>query len=341
MLVHCLIASGTSPGYIIGAGFGNEEISAQVGEDEWFVIEADEYGEMFLGLRPMILIITNVEHDHHDYYHTEHSYWKAFSRVFNNTMNAGGRTFLCIDDPNTTRFALHSGMINGDYASAPRVNTYGFSDGADNTIQIPTGSSRSYLLESNKHLSTHFTVGIPGRHNAMNAAATILASRAMYEDIEHDFIPALSSFKGSARRMQLIPTKTGVPLYDDYGHHPSEISATLQALRELHPRAKILAIWEPHQFTRLEALWEGYGVAFRDAVAVIATEVFSTREDPVADFDYTRLKQLIGKTKTLASGVNIRELPTILAQYQGEFDVVVAFGPANGSAICKFVSDSL
>jgi UDP-N-acetylmuramate--alanine ligase len=244
MIAHILRQTGRDPSYIVGGVLRSSGTNAGVGAGAAFVIEADEYDHMFLGLKPEIAVITNVEWDHPDFFPTPDALTDAFRR-FVALLPPDGTLIACVDDPGALALT----------AAAPcRVIPYG----------LPPES---------------VTLRIPGRHNRRNAHAAILAAGTQGVGLA-EAAAALASFEGAGRRFDVRADVGGVAVIDDYAHHPTAIRATLQAARERYPERALWAVWQPHTYSRTRALWDDYLRAFDAADHVIVTDIYAAREQP-------------------------------------------------------------
>ncbi|MEE4195565.1 MAG: UDP-N-acetylmuramate--L-alanine ligase [Anaerolineae bacterium] len=270
MLAWTLDALHKDPSYIIGSVAKNLGTNAHAGKGAYFVIEADEYDYMFHGLRPTVAIVTNMQHDHPDCFHTMNIYRQAFID-FTNQIVPGGHLILCADDVEAA--GLHK-TIRPDI----HVHSYGFSKGAD--YQITSGPASNTFDFDITHLGEKFTslhLEIAGQHNALNATAVLATVHQLGLNIDQS-TDALAHFQGSERRFDVLGTFNGVTLIDDYAHHPTEIKATLSAARQSFPEARIWVVWQPHTFSRTITLLEQFISAFHDADIVLITDVYAARE---------------------------------------------------------------
>ena len=272
MIVHILIRAGLAPGYIIGADLpdlGN----AAAGTSPYFVIEADEYDHMFLGLTPTVAVITNVEWDHPDFYPTPASFRRAFMQFVDN-VDRRGLIITCRDDEGAELLRAHG------FSRGPEWITYGLDAEADlqatELEAIPGGGYQTELVQWGLHAGT-LRLEVPGQHNVRNALAAIAA--AVYCEVPlPDACHALHTYRGVARRFQQLGEVNNVLIVDDYAHHPTEINATLSAARDRFPTRRIWAIFQPHTFSRTRNLLNEMANSFTTADEVIITDIFAARE---------------------------------------------------------------
>lgn len=278
MISWILSTLGLDPSYLIGGFSMNLKTNAHAGQGEFFVVEADEYDRMFLGLKPKLAVITNIEHDHPDCYPTEKDFYAAFVE-FGRTLPDDGVLIVCSDDPGAANLLLERDLPD-------ERRTYGINS-------LPRGEPdyRGYPLEVNdhggwdydfsfkgQHLS-HVRLKIPGLHNIRNSLAALAVAHSLEQPIDRA-VEALGDYLGAGRRFEIRGEINGIAVVDDYAHHPSEIRETLSAARQRFPHRKIWAVWQPHTYSRTRALFDEFASAFGEADHVIVTEVFAAREEP-------------------------------------------------------------
>ena len=273
MVATMLDGMALDPSFLIGGiveGFG---ISARSGEGPYFVSEADESDESFLNFSPTIAIVTNVEADHLDHYGTLEKVEEAFCR-FMASVGEDGTVIVCGENPHLVELARSTGR---------RVLTYGFGDGNDTrvvagpskhtigstfNVTLPDGSAHEVSIKNN-----------PGRHNMLNASAALTAAFVLGLDTDAA-ARALSTFEGVRRRFTHVGDVDGITLVDDYGHHPTEVRATLHAAKSLDFE-RVVTVFQPHRYTRLQALADDFADAFADADVVMLIDVFPAGEMPI------------------------------------------------------------
>lgn len=268
---------GLDPSYIIGGVSKNLGTNAHAGEGDFFIIEADEYDRMFLGLEPETLILTIVEYDHPDYFPTESAYFQAFQELTQQVKPAG-RVIACKDDPGAMM------VLNKTRLNLKKI-TYGTRANSDYRISgmnsIPHKGIRFSLVNQNPGLEEssqgQIELAIPGRHNALNAAAVVAVCREhgiSFDDIK----VALEKYSGTGRRFDILGTANEVTIIDDYAHHPTEIRATLSAARCRYPECTIWTVWQPHTYSRTKELIEAFKDAFKESDHVIVSGIYASRE---------------------------------------------------------------
>ncbi len=276
MLAWLLTACGEDPSYIIGGVSKNLENNAHAGRGQAFVIEADEYDRMFLGLSPQIAVVTMMEHDHPDCFPTAQDYFDAFA-AFVHRLQPGGLLLTSADDP-------HAPALAAELPAGCRQLSYGMSLSADLRASALTrnaaGGFTFQVIERTGEKVAEIALGVPGEHNVRNALAAFAVARELSLDLAAA-ASALARFSGTGRRFDLRGEANGVILIDDYAHHPTEIRATLAAARSRYADRRIWAVWQPHTYSRTLALLPEFKNAFGDADQVIVTAIYAAREqDP-------------------------------------------------------------
>jgi UDP-N-acetylmuramate--alanine ligase len=287
MIAWMLFVLGRDPSFIVGSTLTNLKTNARAGQGTPFVIEADEYDRMFLGLKPFIGIVTNLEHDHPDCYPTFDDMYAAFE-TFVGLIPSDGTLIACLDD------AGASALMNSARKVGKNVLAYGVQ--GDNTISAPQwtlarnlkpNSRGGFDFEAVSNLfpeteSIPVSLQVPGKFNVQNSLAA-LSVAALLGLPPKKAAEALGEFRGTGRRFEVLGETNGVTVINDYGHHPTEIKATLAGARARYPERRIWAIWQPHTYSRTLTLFEHFVAAFNDADEVLVTEVYASRE-PKQDF---------------------------------------------------------
>lgn len=278
MTTHILMEVGKSPSYIIGGTLRKTGANAGIGSGKIFIIEADEYDNMFHGLRPQIEVITNVEYDHPDFFRSPNAVVDAFSH-FVGLLPNDGLLVACADDPTALIFSKNRFIVD-----LPTM-TYGI----DNTQATWKASNIRYgerttfdvSIEDRKVCSAELL--LPGRHNVLNALAALIVADNQGVPLA-DAVAALATFEGTGRRFEARGEVGGVLVIDDYAHHPTEINVTLQAARQRYPDRALWAIWQPHTYSRTRKLLDTYLTAFNSAQHVLVTDIYAAREKPIPGF---------------------------------------------------------
>ncbi len=326
MIVKVLREAGIEAGYIIGAdlpGYGN----AAAGSAAPFVLEADEYDHMFLGLRPTVAVITNVEWDHPDCYPTPESFQAAFAQ-FIEQVAPDGFIVSCDDDPGAEQLRLDQPLTDR------RWITYGLTTAADIFALHPT------MIEDQGYRADLYwwnaprgqlRLQAPGLHNLRNALASLAVACTCDAPFE-GAIESLWGFRGIARRFEMIGEVAGITIIDDYAHHPTEVRATLAAARSRYPQRRIWAIFQPHTFSRTRTLLADMAASFGDADEVIVTDIYAARE---TDDSTVSAKDLVAASKH----GHIRHIGALaavtdyLAAHVQADDVVITMGAGTSNQI--------
>lgn len=271
MLAWIAMAAGRDPSFIVGGLIRGMDRNARAGRGDLFIVEADEYDRMFLGLRPRIAVVTTIEHDHPDCYPTAEDFFEAF-RAFADRVPPDGLLILCHADPGARRLA---DLLE---AQGRRVVRYGWGPPARWWAQ-PQGVDRFEIYREEQRIG-ELTLSVPGHHHGLNALAAMAAAEAA--GIPPTVaLEALGRFPGTARRFEVKGEAQGVLVIDDYAHHPGEIRATLRAARGRYPGRSIWAVFQPHTYSRTRALLEEFARSFEDADHVILVPIYAAREaDP-------------------------------------------------------------
>jgi len=275
MIVWMLTELNQSPSFIVGSVINGLNVNARAGDGPAFVIEADEYDRMFLGLRPQIAVITNVEHDHPDCFPTEEEFTAAF-RDFVDGLDSGGLLLACGDDPGALNLKsdTESGNIRGlTYGIYNSQNNYQ----ARNLSMNPRRGGFAFDVFLDGKQIGKCALQIPGTHNVWNAIAALAVADQMGLPMEKA-AQALDSFQGTGRRFEIIGEVKDVTVISDYAHHPTEIRSTLSAARSRYPGREIWATWQPHTYSRTHLLFDEFTASFKDAHHVIVTEIYYARE---------------------------------------------------------------
>src|SRR3989338_4286835 len=306
MLAHILKSAGKNVTAIVGStvlDWGSGAVSGDLDKpDALFVLEADEYKEAFLNYRPRGAIITNIDYDHPDYFKTAGDYENAFAKFIAQIPENG---FL---------------VINAD----------------DARLKELAKKAKTKVIEARAGDFSLPVLHLLGEHNRSNAA---LAFRTALElgVSEAEAKTALANFKGTARRMELVGESNGAVIYDDYAHHPSEIKATLKAVREKYPAKKIVAVFQPHTYSRTKALFGDFAQSFSDADEVILTDVFSSaREQKDESVNISDMAAVLeGNGKKITFLKNKIDIPACLKEYLNQSNVIITMGAGD---IYKFVN---
>ncbi|MBA4419914.1 MAG: UDP-N-acetylmuramate--L-alanine ligase [Anaerolinea sp.] len=329
LIAWMLSAMGLDPSYIVGGTVNQLGTNAHAGKGVHFVIEADEYDRMFLGLKPDISLITSMELDHPDCFPTLAEYNGAFLQFASST-RPGGTLLVCGDHANLRELATKIS------SKGIMTSTYGVSTDCDyqaTSIQLSeTGVYQFDLARKTttdaETLVSNIFLTIPGKHNLVNA----LAALSVADQLGLDLITSashVSSFTGTGRRFEIVAEVNGIILIDDYAHHPTEIKTTLAAVRSRYQSARIFAIWQPHTYSRTRLLRDQFVQSFSDANQTIVTEIYASRE-PKEAFSSIELVNLMNSSKTRFIPDLHAVTETLLKELRpGDVVIVLSAGDAN------------
>ena len=289
MTAWVLSQSGFDPSYIIGGISKNLASNAHAGKGEFFVIEADEYDFMFLGLEPQFAVVLNMEHDHPDCYPTYQSYTNSFSR-FVQKIKTGGCLFLCQDQSETL-------LLAAEVTPKVRVFTFGFDPAAAyiaKDLFCAENGGYHFQVFYREHKLCRVQLQVPGKHNVLNALAVLAVIHQAGLPLEAAAL-ALSSFEGTGRRFDVLGEVHGITIINDYAHHPTEIRTTLAAARDRYPQRRLWVAWQPHTYSRTRSNLDLFIDSLQAADRVVVTEVYASREPFDPEFS---ARQIVEKMKT-------------------------------------------
>jgi UDP-N-acetylmuramate--alanine ligase len=326
---------GVDPAYIVPAGgpVPGLERFARWGSGP-FVIEADEYDHLLLGLLPQVAIVTSVDWDHVDIYPTRGDVERTFAQF---ARQVRGSVIACADDPGVARMRELAPELQADW------QLYGFADGAAwqvGDVRIEDGWTRFTLrLPGGESLAGRLRV--PGSHNVQNAAGAI-AAVAQFGIAPQTALRALESFRGAARRFEWKGEVAGVTVIDDYAHNPAKLRATLHAARMRYPERRLVVYFQPHTFSRTAALIDEFRESFADADLLLIGDIYPSRER-AADFpgiDAAYLAQRVRRPAAMASG-DLRRSADALLSLLREGDVLLTLGAGDGYQVGEWVLGEL
>jgi len=283
MIASILTKGGFDPTVVIGGRlniWGGS--NARLGRSDFLVAEADESDGSFLALSPSIAVISNIDHEHIDFYHSMNNLRKTFID-FINKIPFYGRAILCVDDKEV------QGLI-------PKLTksylTYGLNPQSDIRASgiSKEGLSTTFDVIFKSRLAGNVTISIPGEHNILNALAAVGVGLEL--DIDFKYIrEGLKDLGGLKRRFEIKDERDGILFLDDYGHHPTEIMATLSAAKECWPDRRLVVVFQPHRFTRTRDLYDKFVISFNQADFLIITPLYGAGEEPIPGVDSKALYQ--------------------------------------------------
>ncbi|MCL1123598.1 UDP-N-acetylmuramate--L-alanine ligase [Shewanella surugensis] len=327
------------PTFVIGGLLNSAGTNARLGSSRYLIAEADESDASFLHLQPMVSVITNIEADHMDTYDGDVEKLKNTFVEFVHNLPFYGVVVVCIDDPIVRDLLPRFGR---------KVVTYGFSEDVD--VQgidfMQQGYQSQFTVRRQGYNDLSLTVNLPGQHNVLNALAAIAV--AYEDDIEdHAIINALAGFQGIGRRFEEVgefnTVKGLIKLVDDYGHHPSEVAATIKAARLGWPDKRVVMIYQPHRFSRTRDLYEDFVDVLSQVDCLLLLDVYSAGESPIAGADSRALCRSIRQRGQLepifVSGQEI--LHTLVLEILEDGDLLLTQGAGNIGAISSDLASTL
>jgi UDP-N-acetylmuramate--alanine ligase len=331
MIATVLAAGGLDPTVVVGGRVDALGSNARLGKSQYLVAEADESDRSFLKLSPILSVVTNLDREHMDCYRDMEDVEAAFLEFMERVPFYGACT-ACIDNPQLA-------------AILPRVKrrvfTYGLSPHADYVLRMlpPAEDVRSrFEVAAGGLVLGPFALDVPGRHNVLNATAAVAIGTQLDVSCEH-IAHALRGFRGVDRRFQIRGVVRGVTVVDDYGHHPTEIRATLNAARE-SGYARVHVIFQPHRYTRTRDLMAEFATAFNDADTVQVLDIYAASEEPIAGVDAPALVRAVGRKEVqYAAGFEEAVHRAVAAAAEG--DVIVTLGAGSVSQAAATVLEAL
>jgi UDP-N-acetylmuramate--alanine ligase len=330
MMAVALQACGADPSFAIGGTITASGSNAHRGTGEIFVAEADESDGSFIEYHPYAAIVTNVEHDHVDFFATPEDVAQAF-KDFAATINKDGFLTYCADD-------------QGAKALASSVKTcalisYGIDESCDlrlDSIELEAMGSRARAIWRGKVVG-FIALQVPGHHNLLNAAA-VLATGLNLGFPAPELLTGLSVFRGTGRRFELKGTVHGVRVIDDYGHHPTEIDVTLKAARRFAGDGRLIVIFQPHRYSRTKAFSAQFAKALDMADRAIVLEVYAASEKPIAGVTSRLITDAMSHGEYIPNFIEVTDSVIDSAQPQ---DVIITLGAGDVSSLAPIIVDGL
>ena len=347
MVAAVLAAGGLDPTVVVGGRVDAMGSNARLGKSQYLVAEADESDRSFLKLSPILSVVTNIDREHMDTYRNMRDVKNTFLE-FMDRVPFYGMIVACNDDPMLRRLLPEVQR---------RTVTYGTKRGSDFLIKNPTSRAKStremghspsggsgpfshFSVAYRKQDLGEFTLHVPGAHNVLNATAAIAVGVGL--DVSPDAIrAALDQFRGVDRRFQLRGRAAGVSVIDDYGHHPTEIKATLAAARECGFR-KVHVIFQPHRYTRTRDLMEDFTTAFADADSLFVLDIYAASEKPIEGITGEILAQQIKQSGRNAEyAPSFAEAVSAAASAAQDGDMILTLGAGSVSQLGPLILERL
>ena len=332
LIASVLAEGGLDPTFVIGGRLKSADANARLGEGRYLVAEADESDASFLHLNPMIAVVTNIDADHLGTYEGDIERLKHGFRDFLLNLPFYGLAVMCSDDEHTRALIPELGR---------RVVSYGFGERADTRaidVEHRGLTSRFKVVTPDAKAPLEFELNLPGAHNVLNALAAIAVALELEVDVDA-VRRALGSFSGIDRRLQVLGTVTtragDVTFVDDYGHHPTEIAATIAAAKGAWRGRRLVVVFQPHRYTRTHALLDDFAQVLSEADALILTNVYAAGEAPIVGADGKALARAVrarGKVEPIFVD-ELDEIAGVLENVVEGGDVVLTLGAGSIGAL--------
>ncbi len=333
MVASVLAAGGLDPTVVVGGRVDALGSNARLGNSQYLVAEADESDRSFLKLSPILAVVTNLDREHMDCYCDMEDVESAFL-AFMDKIPFYGAVTACVDDVRLAAILPRARR---------RVLTYGVSAEADFRLEIlgqsgSAGEFSRFLIHTSGAALGPFALRVPGRHNILNATAAV-SMGCQLEIAEAKIAQGLESFRGVDRRFQLRGRARGVAVVDDYGHHPTEIAATLAAARECG-YARVHVVFQPHRYTRTRDLMEEFTRCFALADSLVVLPIYAASEEPIPGVDGSALAAKIAEPQARYAA-DFAEAAASVAHTAQPGDLILTLGAGNVSQIGPMILDAL
>jgi UDP-N-acetylmuramate--alanine ligase len=335
LIAHIFAAAGLDPTVITGGIINDWSSNARLGHGRWMIVEADESDSTFIKLPTQIGVVTNIDPEHLDYFKTIENMHREFEAFYRN-IPFYGLTVTCIDHPVVCEMIERLGLRR----DGRRLVTYGASPGADIVLKaarVEGAAGTVFDAELGPRVPggarqlQGWRIPLPGEHTVLNTLAAIaVAAEAGIDD--GAIRKAIAGFSGVKRRFECTGSWNGVTVFDDYGHHPVEIAAVLKSARA-GARGRVIAVVEPHRFTRVRDLLGEFCNCFRDADSVIITPLYSAGEPPIDGIDHHALADGVRASGhgSVVAVDNERDIVPLLWRYARPGDMVICLGAGNST----------
>ena len=330
MLTVALQACGLDPSFAIGGTLTSSGSNAHRGTGDLFIAEADESDGSFIEYHPNAAIVTNVEHDHVDFFATAADVTKAFSE-FADSISRNGFLVYCADDAGSSRLATTVTEI--------KTISYGTTEGSDLFIDsvnlLPMGST-SRVIWNGRTIGT-MSLQVPGLHNVLNAGAALAMALALGAPAA-EALNGLASFHGTGRRFELKATVHGIRVIDDYGHHPTEIDVTLTAAKRYAGDGRVLVVFQPHRYSRTQAFMNEFARALSIADEVVLLEIYAASEAPITGVTSETIAVQMEHGRFIP---NFLEASDWVIDNAKPGDVIITLGAGDVNSLAPIISDGL
>lgn len=343
MISNIYAQAGLDPTFVNGGLVKSAGTHARLGCSRYLIAEADESDASFLHLQPMVAVVTNIEADHMDTYHGNFDNLKETFITFLHNLPFYGRAVMCIDDDVIRSIIPKVGRY---------ITTYGFSEDADVRITHyeQKGAQGFFTISREDMPDLDVVLNAPGRHNALNATAAVAVATEEGIADEH-ILAALLNFQGTGRRFDFLGNfslehvngqEGEVTLVDDYGHHPTEVDATIKAARAGWPDKRLVMLFQPHRYTRTRDLYEDFATVLNQVDILLLTDVYAAGEAPIPGADSRSLCRTIrqrGKLDPIWVS-DVENISSILAGVLTDNDLVLVQGAGNIGKIARRLAET-
>jgi UDP-N-acetylmuramate--alanine ligase len=330
MMTVALQACGADPSFAIGGTLTASGSNAHRGTGDFFVAEADESDGSFVEYQPLAAIVTNIEHDHVDFFHTPEAVTEVFD-AFAATISPDGFLVYCADDAGSKRL--------GESLLACTPISYGTSEGVDlalDQIALKAMGSTARVMWKGRAVGT-LELQVPGHHNLLNAAGCLAMGMALQLPV-HQLLDGLHNFRGAGRRFELKATEHGIRIIDDYGHHPTEIRVTLEAARRYAGDGRVLVIFQPHRYSRTQAFLDGFASSLDLADDVTLLEIYAASEKPIHGITSELIAAKMERGHYLPNFVQASDRIIEMAQ---PGDVIITLGAGDVNSLAPIIAEGL
>jgi UDP-N-acetylmuramate--alanine ligase len=351
LVASIMAEGGLDPTFVIGGRLKSADANARLGQGEYLVAEADESDASFVHLKPMLAVVTNIDADHMSTYDGDIEKLKSGFIEFLHNLPFYGLAVVCADDPGVNDILTDIGRS---------VTTYGTHEDADIravNIEFNENTTEFDVIRSSKveeslgdtqsvYQFLHVKLRLPGMHNVRNSLAAIAVADELQIG-DQAVVTALEKFEGIDRRFQILGdvlTQNGtVTIIDDYGHHPTEVAATLAAAKSGYPDRRVVLVFQPHRYTRTRDLLDDFATVLSDADALVLLDVYAAGEDPIAGADGRSMARAI-RTRGAVEPVFVESLEDLAQVLEGvleDGDLVLTMGAGDISAYAHSLPERL
>lgn len=330
MMTVALQACGVDPSFAIGGTIMASGSNAHRGSGDIFVAEADESDGSFIEYKPLAAIVTNIEHDHVDFFHTPEAVTEIFD-TFARTISPQGFLVYCADDPGARKL--------GESTIPCAAISYGEDENADlriDQIQLNAMSSSARIMWKGRTIGT-LNLQVPGHHNLLNAAACLAMGLSFQMPI-HQLLEGLHNFRGAGRRFELKATEHGIRILDDYGHHPTEITVTLNAARRYAGEGAVIVIFQPHRYSRTRAFLDQFAHALDLADDVTLLEIYAASEKPIHGITSALIAEKMKKGHYIP---NFAQAAERIVEIAKPGDVIITLGAGDVNSLAAIIAEGL